>query len=37
LHEEIEKQQAAAIESQRREIKQFLIVLNGQPGSTSKQ
>jgi tetratricopeptide (TPR) repeat protein len=37
LHEEIEKQQAAAIESQRREIKQFLIVLNGQPGSSSNQ
>jgi tetratricopeptide (TPR) repeat protein len=37
LHDEIEKQQAAAIESQRREIKQFLIVLNGKPGSPSKQ
>ena len=37
LHEEIEKQQAAAIEGQRREIKQFLIVLNGQPEPTSKQ
>jgi len=31
LHDEIEKQQAAAIESQRREVKQFLVVLQGQP------
>ncbi len=31
LHDEIEKQKAAAVEGQRREIKQFLIVLQGQP------
>jgi tetratricopeptide (TPR) repeat protein len=30
LHDEIEKSQAAAIEAQRREVKQFLVVLNGQ-------
>jgi tetratricopeptide (TPR) repeat protein len=34
LHEEIEKKQAAAVESQRREIKQFLVVLQGQPADT---
>jgi tetratricopeptide (TPR) repeat protein len=32
LHDEIEKQQAAAVERQRREVKQFLVVLEGQPG-----
>jgi tetratricopeptide (TPR) repeat protein len=32
LHAEIEKQQAAAVEQQRREVKQFLVVLEGQPG-----
>jgi tetratricopeptide (TPR) repeat protein len=32
LHDEIEKQQAAAVEQQRREVKQFLVVLEGQPG-----
>lgn len=31
LHDEIEKQKAAAVELQRREIKQFLVVLQGQP------
>ena len=31
LHDEIEKQQAAAIEQQRREVKQFLVVLQGHP------
>jgi tetratricopeptide (TPR) repeat protein len=31
LHDEIEKQQAAAIERQRREVKQFSVVLQGQP------
>jgi tetratricopeptide (TPR) repeat protein len=31
LHDEIEKQQAAAVEEQRREVKQFLVVLQGQP------
>jgi tetratricopeptide (TPR) repeat protein len=30
LHDEIEKQNAAAVERQRREIKQFLVVLQGQ-------
>jgi tetratricopeptide (TPR) repeat protein len=32
LHDEIEKQQAAAVEQQRREVKQFLVVLEEQPG-----
>jgi tetratricopeptide (TPR) repeat protein len=32
LHDEIEKLQAAAVEQQRREVKQFLVVLEGQPG-----
>jgi tetratricopeptide (TPR) repeat protein len=32
LHDEIEKQQAAAVEQQRREVKQFLVILEGQPG-----
>jgi tetratricopeptide (TPR) repeat protein len=32
LHDEIEKQQAAAVERQRRDVKQFLVVLEGQPG-----
>jgi tetratricopeptide (TPR) repeat protein len=32
LHDEIEKVQAAAVERQRREVKQFLVVLEGQPG-----
>jgi len=32
LHDEIEKSQAAAVERQRREVKQFLVVLEGQPG-----
>ena len=31
LHDEIEKRKAAAVERQRREIKQFLVVLQGQP------
>ena len=31
LHDQIEKQQADAIERQRREVKQFLVVLQGQP------
>jgi tetratricopeptide (TPR) repeat protein len=31
LHDDIEKQHAAAVERQRREIKQFLVVLQGQP------
>jgi tetratricopeptide (TPR) repeat protein len=32
LHDESEKQQAAAVERQRREVKQFQVVLEGQPG-----
>jgi tetratricopeptide (TPR) repeat protein len=32
FHDEIEKQQAAAVEQQRREVKQFQVVLEGQPG-----
>ena len=35
LHDEIEKSQAANVERQRREVKQFLVVLQGQPASTS--
>jgi tetratricopeptide (TPR) repeat protein len=31
LHDQIEKLQAAAVERQRREVKQFLVVLQGQP------
>jgi tetratricopeptide (TPR) repeat protein len=31
LHDEIEKQKAAVVERQRQEIKQFLVVLQGQP------
>jgi tetratricopeptide (TPR) repeat protein len=34
LHDQIEKAQADAIERQRREIKQFLVVLQSQPTST---
>jgi tetratricopeptide (TPR) repeat protein len=37
LHDEIEKKQAAAVESQRRQIKQFLVVLQGQPTDTTTQ
>lgn len=33
LHDEIEKVQAAAVERQRREVKQFLVVLEGQPAT----
>jgi hypothetical protein len=31
LHDEIKKLQAAAIEQQRRDVKQFLVVVPGQP------
>jgi tetratricopeptide (TPR) repeat protein len=31
LHDEIEKEQAAAVERQRQEVKQFLVVLQGKP------
>jgi tetratricopeptide (TPR) repeat protein len=37
LHDEIEKQKAAAVERQRREIKQFLVVLQGQPNAPTVQ
>ena len=37
LHDEIKKQQAADIERQRREVKQFLVVLPGQSASSPEQ
>jgi tetratricopeptide (TPR) repeat protein len=37
LHDEIEKQKAAAVERQRREIKQFLVVLQGQAAHPTTQ
>jgi tetratricopeptide (TPR) repeat protein len=37
LHDEIEKQNAAAVERQRREIKQFLVVLQAQPTHPTPQ
>jgi tetratricopeptide (TPR) repeat protein len=37
LHDEIKKQQAAAVDRQRREIKQFVVVLPGQPTRPSTQ
>jgi Tfp pilus assembly protein PilF len=37
LHDEIEKRQAEAIERQRRELKQFLIVLPGEPAHPPAQ
>lgn len=37
LHEQIEKQQAAAVEQQRREVKQFMVVLKSQPASPPAQ
>ncbi len=37
LHDEIEKLQAAAVERQRREVKQFLVVLQGQPATPPAQ
>jgi tetratricopeptide (TPR) repeat protein len=37
LHDEIEKQKAAVVERQRREIKQFLIVLEAQPTHPTAQ
>ena len=36
-HEAIEKQQADAVEAQRREVKQFLVVLQDKPGTLTKQ
>jgi tetratricopeptide (TPR) repeat protein len=35
LHDEIEKAQAAAVERQRQEVKQFMVVLQGQPVVTN--
>ena len=35
LHDQIEKAQAEAIERERRKVKQFLVVLQGQPASPS--
>jgi tetratricopeptide (TPR) repeat protein len=37
LHDEIEKMQAAAVERQRREVKQFLVVLQGHPATPPAQ
>ncbi|MDQ2834842.1 MAG: tetratricopeptide repeat protein [Acidobacteriota bacterium] len=37
LHAEIERRQAAEVERQRKEIKQFLVVLQGQPGAAHAQ
>jgi len=34
IHTEIERQQAEAVERQRREVKQFQVVMQGQPGAT---
>jgi GAF domain-containing protein len=31
LHDELKKQQAAAVERQRRELRQFLVAVPGQP------
>jgi hypothetical protein len=33
LHDEIEKRDAESVERERHEIKQFLVVLQGQPAS----
>ena len=35
VHDELVKRQSEAVEAQRREVKQFLVVLNGQPASPS--
>jgi tetratricopeptide (TPR) repeat protein len=37
MHDEIEKRQAEAIERQRREVKQFLVILPGQPADPPPQ
>lgn len=37
LHDEIEKQQAALVDKQRREVKQFLVVVNGKTADSSPQ
>jgi Flp pilus assembly protein TadD len=35
VHDELVKRQSEAVEAQRREVKQFLVVLNGRPPSPS--
>jgi tetratricopeptide (TPR) repeat protein len=37
LHDEIEKQQAALVDKQRREVKQFLVVVNGKTADSNLQ
>jgi tetratricopeptide (TPR) repeat protein len=37
LHDEIERQQAALVDKQRREVKQFLVVVNGKRADSSLQ
>ena len=37
LHDEIEKQQAAAVDKQRREVKQFLVVVDGKNAGANPQ
>ncbi len=37
LHEDIDKQQAALVDKQRREVKQFLVVVNGKTTGSSPQ
>jgi tetratricopeptide (TPR) repeat protein len=37
LHEELEKQQAAAVEKQRREVKQFLVVVDGRKSDSNPE
>lgn len=37
LYEEVQKAETEAVERQRRELRQFLIILKGQPQSTSEQ
>jgi lipopolysaccharide biosynthesis regulator YciM len=36
IHDEIEKSQADAVEEQRREVKQFLVVLQGKPSDADQ-
>jgi len=37
LHDEMEKQQAALVDKQRREVKQFLVVVNGKTADSNLQ
>ncbi len=37
LHDEIEKQQAALVDKQRRDVKQFLVIVNGKTSDSSRQ